>query len=164
MGRGCLITIITTALAFRMFAAPEAVEVNLEYVSKLALERAQQPFHSPRASLPEVLKNLNYDQYREIRFRAGKALWEADDLPFHIDFFHPRYIYQEPVHVNEFTSTYSQPILYNQDFFDYGDLKIKGQIPRQTGYAGFRIFYPLNKTNRFDELGAFLGASYFRLL
>ena len=152
------------ALALGTLAAPEAVEVNLDYVSGLALQRAQQPFHSPRADLPNVLKNLNYDQYREIRFRTGKALWTEDDLPFRIDFFHPGYIYQEPVHVNEFTSTYSQPIPYDQDFFDYGDLKIKDQIPRNTGYAGFRIFYPLNKTNQFDELGAFLGASYFRLL
>jgi glucans biosynthesis protein len=151
-------------LAFRAFAAPEAAEVNLEYVAQLALARAQQPFHSPRASLPDVLKNLNYDQYREIRFRPGKALWTDDDLPFRIDFFHPGYIYQEPVHVNEFTSTYTQRIPFDQDFFDYGGLKIKDQIPRNTGYAGFRIFYPLNKTNQLDELGAFLGASYFRLL
>ena len=43
-------------------------------------------------------------------------------------------------------------------------LKIQNQIPANTGYAGFRILYPLNKTNQLDELGAFLGASYFRLL
>jgi glucans biosynthesis protein len=30
------------------------------------------------------------------------------------------------------------------------------------GYAGFKLLYPLNQAN--DELGAFLGASYFRLL
>jgi glucans biosynthesis protein len=152
------------ALACRTLAAPEAVEVNLNYVAGLALQRAQQPFHSPRADLPTILKNLNYDQYREIRFRPGKALWLEDNLPFHLDFFHPGYIYQEPIHVNEFTSTYTQPIPYDQEFFDYGNLNIKDQIPRNTGYAGFRIFYPLNKTNQFDELGAFLGASYFRLL
>src|ERR1700678_621916 len=102
MCRGCLISILLVALAFSTSAAPEAVEVNLDYVAKIALQRAQQPFHSPRADMPEVLKNLNYDQYREIRFRAGKALWTEDDLPFRIDFFHPGYIYQEPVHVNEF--------------------------------------------------------------
>jgi glucans biosynthesis protein len=81
-------------------------------------------------------------------------------LPFSI----PVYIYQEPVHINEFTSTYSQQIPFTQDFFDYGDLRIKGEIPRNTGYAGFKIYYPLNKTNVFDELGEFQGASYFRLL
>ena len=30
------------------------------------------------------------------------------------------------------------------------------------GYAGFRIHSPLNTSAYFDELGTFLGASYFR--
>ncbi|HEY1716676.1 MAG TPA: glucan biosynthesis protein G [Verrucomicrobiae bacterium] len=85
-------------------------------------------------------------------------------MPFRIEFFHPGYLYQEPVHVYEFTATHVQPIRFVQDFFDYGKLKIQSQIPANTGYAGFRVLYPLNKTNQMDELGAFLGASYFRLL
>jgi glucans biosynthesis protein len=108
--------------------------------------------------------NLDYDKYREIRFRRDRALWTADDLPFRIEFFHPGYLYQEPVHLYEFTLTHVQPIRFVQDFFDYGKLDIANQIPSKTGYAGFRILYPLNKTNQLDELGAFLGASYFRLL
>jgi periplasmic glucans biosynthesis protein len=164
MCRGSFILVFAVLLACKATAAPEAVEVNLDYVARLALARAQQPFHSPRADLPKVLKDLNYDQYREIRFRQDKALWAEDDLPFRINFFHPGYLYQEPVHVNEFTATHTQPIPFVQDFFNYGDLKIQNQIPRNTGYAGFRIQYPLNKTNQLDDLGAFLGASYFRLL
>jgi glucans biosynthesis protein len=144
----------------------ESAEVNLDYVAQRALERAQKPFHSPRADLPKVLRqdNLDYDKYRDIRFRREKALWTADDLPFRIEFFHPGYLYQEPVHMNEFTLTHVQPIRFVQDFFDYGNLKIQNQIPANTGYAGFRVLYPLNNTNQLDELGAFLGASYFRLL
>jgi glucans biosynthesis protein len=57
-----------------------------------------------------------------------------------------------------------QQIRFNRDFFDYGDLKIQNEIPSNMGYAGFRILRELNATNRWDELGAFLGASYFRLL
>jgi glucans biosynthesis protein len=38
------------------------------------------------------------------------------------------------------------------------------RIPANTGYAGFRILHPLNATNKWDELGSFIGASYFRLL
>jgi glucans biosynthesis protein len=153
-------------LAVSVCAASESAEVNLDYVAKRALERAQKTFHSPRADLPKVLRqdNLDYDKYREIRFRRDRALWSADDLPFRIEFFHPGYLYQEPVHVYEFTLTHVQPIRFVQDFFDYGDLKIQNQIPVNTGYAGFRVLYPLNQTNQLDELGAFLGASYFRLL
>jgi glucans biosynthesis protein len=161
-----LILIIGFALAGRIAVGAEYADVNLDYVAQRALERAQKPFHSPRADLPKVLRqdNLDYDKYREIRFRRDHALWTEDDLPFRIEFFHPGYLYQEPVHVNEFTATYTQPIRFVQEFFDYGKLNIANQIPSKTGYAGFRILYPLNQTNRLDELGAFLGASYFRLL
>jgi len=145
----------------------ESAEVNLDYVAHRAYERALKPFHSPRVDLPKVLQqdNLDYDKYREIRFRRDRALWAADNLPFRIEFFHPGYLYQEPVHVNEFTLTHTQPIRFMQDFFDYGKLTdLANQIPTKTGYAGFRILYALNQTNQFDELGVFLGASYFRLL
>lgn len=153
-------------LAATASLASESVEVNLDYVAQKALERAQHPFRSPRADLPKVLRqdNLDYDKYREIRFRRDRALWSADNLPFRIEFFHPGYIYQEPVRVNEFTSTHTQPIRFVQDFFDYGHLNIANQVPVNTGYAGFRVLYALNKPGQMDELGAFLGASYFRLL
>ena len=154
------------ALSASVCAGAESAEVKLDYVAQRALERAQKPFHSPRADLPRVLRqeNLDYDKYREIEFRHDKALWLAEGLPFRVEFFHPGYIYQEPVHVNEFTPTYTQPIRFVQDFFNYRALRIQNQIPSNTGYAGFRVLNQLNESNKWDELGAFLGASYFRLL
>src|SRR5450755_2608567 len=162
----CLLVAVGMALSSWGSLGAESAEVNLDYVAQRALERAQKPFHSPRADLPKVLRqdNLDYDNYREIRFRRDRALWSAEKLPFRVEFFHPGYLYQEPVHVNEFTLTHTQPIRFVQDFFDYGKLRIQNQIPANTGYAGFKVLYPLNTTNKLDELGAFLGASYFRLL
>lgn len=164
--RSCFILTVGILLAGRLLAGAESAEVNLDYVAQRALERAQKPFHNPRVDLPKVLQqdNLDYDKYREIRFRHDKALWTDDDLPFRVEFFHPGYIYNEPVHLYEFTLTHTQPIRFVQDFFDYGKLRIQNQIPANTGYAGFKLLYPLNTTNKLDELGAFLGASYFRLL
>jgi glucans biosynthesis protein len=146
--------------------ASERADVTLDYIAKKAEQRARKPFHSPRADLPVILKadNLNYDKYREIEFRHDKALWASDRLPFRVEFFHPGYLYEEPIHLYEFTLTHVQPIRFVQDFFNYRSLKIADQIPTDTGYAGFRILYPLNAEDRMDELGAFLGASYFRLL
>ncbi|HVU26576.1 MAG TPA: glucan biosynthesis protein [Verrucomicrobiae bacterium] len=164
--RSCLVLIIVTALTGTVYGGTESTEINLDYVSQLALARASAPFHSPRADLPKVLQqdNLDYDKYRQIRFRRDKALWTEDNLPFRIEFFHPGYLYQEPVRMNEFMLAHTQPIRFVQDFFDYGNLHIQNQIPANTGYAGFRILYALNRTNQLDELGAFLGASYFRLV
>jgi len=72
----------------RIAVGAESAEVNLDYVAQRALERAQKPFHSPRADLPKVLRqdNLDYDKYREIRFRRDKA--PVDGGPaFRIEFF-----------------------------------------------------------------------------
>ena len=110
----CLALAVVTGLAGGISSGAESAEVNLDYVAQRALERARKPFHSPRADLPKVLRqdNLDYDKYREIEFRHDKALWLAEGLPFRVEFFHPGYLYQEPVHINEFTPTYVQPIRF----------------------------------------------------
>jgi periplasmic glucans biosynthesis protein len=161
-----LVLTVGLMLPGRIASGAESAEVNLDYVAQRALERARQPFRSPRADLPKVLRqeNLDYDKYREIEFRHDRALWAAEELPFRVEFFHPGYLYQEPVRVYEFTATHVQPIRFVQDFFNYRALRIQHQIPADTGYAGFRLLYPLNESNKWDEVGAFLGASYFRLL
>jgi glucans biosynthesis protein len=147
-------------------AQVEKVEVTLDYIAKLAEGRAREPFRSPRVDMPEALRQdkLNYDQYRKIRFRNDHAFWLADKLPFRVEFFHPGYLYQEPVRVHEFTKTHVQRVRFVKDFFDYSDLEIQRHIPANTGYAGFKIAHPLNKPGEFAELGSFLGASYYRLL
>ena len=152
-----------------LFAAQAQVEradVDLNYVTKLAEDRARNPFHSPRANLPEVLlqKNLDYDKYRKIQFRHDRDFWAGANLPFRVEFFPPGYIYQEPVKIYEFAKSFLQRIRFVRDWFDYGGLNIQDQIPADTGYAGFKILYQLNKPGAYDELASFLGASYFRML
>jgi len=161
-----LVAGLAAGLPFGAFAKLESAEVTLDYVAKKAEQRAHKPFHSPRLDLPDELRadKLDYDKYREIEFRHEKAFWRSDDLPFRIEFFHPGYLYQEPVHLFEFTLTHVQPIRFVQDFFNYRALSLPSRIPADTGYAGFKVLYPLNSPDRWDELGAFLGASYFRLL
>ncbi len=164
--QGCLLLTVGLALTASVCAGAESAEVNLDYVAQRALERARRPFKNPGVGLPKVLRqdNLDYDKYREIEFRHDKALWLSEGLPFRVEFFHPGYLYQEPVHVNEFTPTYTQPIRFSQDFFNYRALRIQNQIPPNTGYAGFKVLNQLNEPGKWDELGAFLGTSYFRML
>jgi len=164
--QGCLLLTFGLAFTATVCSGAESAVVDLDYVAQRALERAQKPFHDPGIDLPRVLQqdNLDYDKYREIEFRHDKALWLAEELPFRVEFFHPGYLYNKPVHINEFTPTYTQPIRFVQDFFNYRALRIQNEIPANTGYAGFKLLCQLNESNKWDELGAFQGASYFRLL
>jgi glucans biosynthesis protein len=148
------------------FALPrfEAEHVTLEYVARKAEARARKPFHSPRADLPAFLSQLDYDQYRQIAFRDDRALWAGERSQFRVEFFHLGYIYQEPVHLYEFSATHVHSVRFSPDFFDYRTLRLPTDIPANTGYAGFKVLSPLNSPNKWDELGAFQGASYFRLL
>lgn len=141
-------------------------KVDMAYVSELARKRAEAPFKSPKENLPEALgaDQLNYDNYREIRFKPDMALWKAEGQKFQVQFFHPGYIYHEPVQLNEFTATHLQRIRFAMDFFDYGSLDLRGKVPADTGYAGFRLHYPVNNPGVMDEVAVFQGASYFRFL
>ncbi|HEV8541752.1 MAG TPA: glucan biosynthesis protein, partial [Verrucomicrobiae bacterium] len=153
-------------LARTLPAQPVPTKVTFDYVIQEAQKRASKPFQSRKADLPEELRGdkLNYDSYREIEFRHDKALWLKEALPFRLEFFHPGYLYQEPVRINEFNDSHLQPIRFVQDFFNYRALKFKKNLPPEMGYAGFRLLCRLNDTNRWDEFASFLGASYFRLL
>ena len=77
----CLVLAAAAVLPGRAWARLESAEVTLDYVAKRAEQRAQKPFRSPRADLPDVLRadKLDYDKYREIEFRHDKALWAADE-------------------------------------------------------------------------------------
>jgi periplasmic glucans biosynthesis protein len=147
-------------------AQPSQKQITFDYVIGLARERAAKPFQQPKADFPEEFRGekLNYDTYREIEFRHDRALWLKEELPFRLEFFHPGYLYQAPVKINEFNTTHSQPIRFVQDFFTYGNLKFDKRIPADSGYAGFRLLYRLNDAERWDEMASFLGSSYFRML
>ncbi len=166
MRRRSYIPLLIVLMPLIAFAKVESAEVTLEYVMKKAEARARQPFRSPRLDLPENLRadQLDYDKYRRIQFRPQYALWYGEGLPFNIQFFHPGYLYQEPVHINEFAGSFVQQLRFNQDSFNYDNLSIKGNIPATTGYAGFKVLGQLNAQQKVDEIGSFLGASYFRLL
>ena len=119
-------SLIGSVLRTSVALGAETAEVNLDYVAKRALERARTSFRSPHVELPSVLRPdfLDYDKFRQIEFRHDRALWAAAGLPFRTEFFHPGYIYHEPVHVNEFTASHTQPIRFVQDFFNYHALNI----------------------------------------
>jgi periplasmic glucans biosynthesis protein len=125
---------------------------------------AKQPYRSQSHKPPAELQALNYDQYRDIRFRPDHALWRKENLPFELMFFHLGKSQTEPVRMNEVTPRGGRHIAYRSADFDYGKNRLSPQTWGDLGFAGFRAHYPLNASAYKDEVVAFLGASYFRAL
>ncbi|MCX6936380.1 MAG: glucan biosynthesis protein G [Verrucomicrobia bacterium] len=145
-------------------AAIERLEVTYDYVGGLAAERAAAPYKEPDRELPKRLAELNYDEIRDIRFRPDQALWRNEALPFQLHLFHRTAAVREEVQIREFSSTHVQTIPFIRDFFDYGKLGNMGSLRSSLGYSGFRLHYPMNRPDTFDEVAVFHGASYFRAL
>ena len=126
--------------------------------------QAEAPYRSVSRKPPAELQALNYDQYRDIRFRPDHALWRSENLPFELMFFHLGKYQTESVRINEITSQGVRHIPYVSADFNYGKNKLSPQTWGDVGFAGFRAHYPLNRGAYKDEVVVFLGASYFRAL
>ncbi|MGH8220336.1 MAG: glucan biosynthesis protein [Steroidobacteraceae bacterium] len=133
-------------------------------VIQLAQQRAAQPYRNRSPALPDRLAHLTYDQYQSIRFRPHFALWRNQSL-FEVQFFQRGFTFNRRVEIAEVVDGVVHPIRYNPVWFDFGKMTdLARHIPAGLGFAGFRVHYPLQTPTYKDELIAFLGASYFRVL
>lgn len=133
-------------------------------VAQRAEKLAAAPYKKPETNLPKELLDLDYDKYRDIRFKPEKAYWRDARLPFELTFFHQGWQYDLPVKINEVTPQGVKEIRLNPADFDYGQNKFDPQNLSKAGFAGLRVHYPLNTPQYKDEVLVFLGASYFRAL
>lgn len=135
---------------------------TFENVISKARELARHPFQNPGGQVPEFLLKINYDSWRDLRFKPEKALWRNTKLPFQVQFFHPGFYYDRLVTINVVEPARVYPVPFSSDLFDYGKNTFKDKVPANLGFAGFRLHYPINTMTYYDEVAVFLGASYFR--
>jgi glucans biosynthesis protein len=133
-------------------------------VNRIAESLAQKPYEPDRPELPEGFRNLQYDDYRDIRFRPEKNIWVDAGLPFQIQLFPRGFLFRDRVRINIIDDTGVHPLSFSRDMFDYGKNQVPAQLPADFGFAGFRILYPLHRADHLDEVAVFLGASYFRAI
>jgi glucans biosynthesis protein len=138
-------------------APPRAFEASV--VRDMARQMAQQPYKPPDSTLPDELKNLDYQAYRSIRFDPRQALWHDQKLHFTAEFFSRGFLYKDRVDIFEVVDGQAIPFPYRPELFTFDKVKAPAD---DVGFAGFRLHYPLNRADYNDEVCAFLGASYFR--
>ena len=154
---------VAAALVLTVTAAlPDAVlAFGFEDVTAKAQALAKTSYEEPPQA-PTWLRDLTYDQWRDIRFRPERALWKDKKLPFQVQFFHPGLYYDRPVGISVVTDGAVKPLPFSPNDFDYGRNDFASRVPQNLGYAGFRVHAPIKKKDYYDEVIVFLGASYFR--
>ncbi|BDA82607.1 glucans biosynthesis protein G [Aureimonas sp. SA4125] len=151
--------------------APETVpgvveNFDFETFSKMMRDRAATPYNDSAVQLPEALANLSYDEYRAIRFRPDRALFAGDPSDFQLQAFYPGGLVRETTRI--FIGDGKR---FELKGFTGADFEYRPPLDptafqgiELSGVAGFRLHYPLERPDVFDELVTFLGASYFRAL
>lgn len=141
--------------------SPFSFETLTEEMRVLAGESYEEP-DRPEGFLGE----LEYDDYRLIRFNDARARWSETDDPFHLHAFHTGWLFGAPVRLFEVEDGMAREMTFSTADFEYLN-ELADRVPADAelpGVAGFRLNHPLNRPDKFDELVAFLGASYFRAL
>lgn len=142
-------------------ARAEASPFDRSIVRQLARDAANKPYKAPDVKLPDNLKNLDYDHYRQIRFLPERSLWRSEKLLFEVQFFHRGFFYAPRIDIYEVANGQATKVAYRPDDFSFGSNTPPG-TDVDLGFAGFRIHAPINKPDYYDEVCVFLGASYFR--
>lgn len=143
---------------------------------EMARSLAQTPFQDMQVDLPDALRDLGYDGYRDIRYRPDQALWTGEGRGFEAQFFHPGFLFDQPVAVHEVIGDQARRLTFSPDLFSYSGQELAANLDEALnggpdgapdgglGFAGFRLSTPLNRPDVLDEVISFLGASYFRAL
>ncbi|GAC1412126.1 MAG: glucan biosynthesis protein G [Burkholderiaceae bacterium] len=153
IGQSCLLIGLVTVSA-------DAFDFN--DVALRAKRLGATAYAKPQKNLVGTMANLDYDQYREIRFDLAKSYWRRDKLPFELAFFHEGRTFDMPVRLHEINGKVIREIKFDPTLFNYGANTLTQKEIAGLGFAGFRVHYPVNTAKYKDEVVAFLGASYFR--
>lgn len=139
---------------------------DFESFSGMMRRRAEAPYADTRPPLPDVLANLTYDEHRAIRFRPDHALWRGDPVSFQLHAFYPGALLRDTTRIFIGDGKHFDLQSFTGADFEYRAPLDPTQFQSLTlpGVAGFRLHYPLERPDYFDELVTFLGASYFRAL
>ena len=142
--------------------APPA-SFSFDEVIRRAQELSAAPFDLSASKPPAPFDALDYDAWRDIRFKRDQAFLAGANGGFRLETFHLGFLYGRAVTINTIRDGIATPIPYAPALFDFGRVKNDKPLPVNTGFAGFRLLFPLNDPHVYDEAISFLGASYFQI-
>ncbi len=128
-------------------------------VEQRAESLAKAPYDNTPPRIPAFLQQLDPAQYAQIQ--DAVPYWSNTDTPFQVQFYLPGSYFPRPEKISVIQGDEVHSIPFNPSEFHFGDLSVPS-VPKDLGYAGFRLLYPLNTPPYYNEFISFLGATYFR--
>jgi periplasmic glucans biosynthesis protein len=130
---------------------------------RMAADLSKKPFEAPKSRIPDELKDIGYDQYRnDIRFKKSQNVWAGDNLNYNLEMFHAGFLFKNPVDIHLVENGVATEFTYSPSRFVYSP-KIKAPpADSNAGYSGFRALGNIRRPDKLDEFVVFQGASYFR--
>jgi len=136
-------------------AAGPAAAFDFTDVAREAGRVARAPYRQAAPADP-ALAALSYDAYRKLRFRPEHSVWRGGGAPFELQFFPLGRGFTRALALYEVVGDDVRPLRVAASVFEGG---------AQAGAAGVRIHRWVERPRRqSDEIAAFLGASYYRLV
>ena len=164
LGAGLLVPaagrLTPTAVAQPAVELGEPEPFSFERLIVQAKEMAQRAYER-RPAAPQWLSDLSPEQYRGIHYRPERAI-PLGSSPFSVQLFHLGSYHRYPVRVSLVEEGNARQVLYDPSAFDFGSVQVPDPLPKDAGFAGFRVHYVFAEGEAPQELLTFLGASYFR--
>ncbi|MFM2443862.1 MAG: putative glucans biosynthesis protein, partial [Pseudomonadota bacterium] len=119
--------------------APPQSAFSYDEVVRRARDISAAPYDGAVQPLPEQLARLDFDAWREIRFRSDRSMLGGAGGKFRLQLFHLGHLFLKPVTINTVRDGLATPIPYTASLFDYGRAKFDKPLPVNMGFAGFRV-------------------------
>ncbi|CAN7550826.1 glucan biosynthesis protein D [Phenylobacterium sp. LjRoot225] len=139
------------------------VPFSFERLQALARRLAAAPY-APPPPPPEIVAELDYQAWGEIKFDTDHALFKDGPLP--VTFFHRGEYFPNPVKIFAVENGQAREVIYDPSYFHMPPDSPARRLPEGGGFAGFRVQEP--RRGRLDwrthDWVAFLGGSYLRAI
>jgi glucans biosynthesis protein len=134
----------------------------VDHVKTLAKDLAAREFVKPHVDVPEPFNALTIDQYRDIRFRPEASIWRSDRIDYEVQLLPLGWLYDRPVQIWLVEGGKARSLRADSSLFSIGGAIERVPVEAPFGFSGFRLHGTLNRSDIYDEIASFQGASYFK--
>ena len=154
------------ALAASALRLGDPAPFSFDALTETARRMAKGAYVGPAHPAPDVVSQIDYENWGKITFDTESALFADGPGRFPVTFFHLGKFFQKSVDVHVVENGQARAVLYDPAMFDMPADSPARQLPKGVGFAGFRFQEARDGTLdwRKNDWVAFLGASYFRAI